>query len=140
MTPLAWMHVQGNHFEPSLRQLDDDEKDRGWTQFPLCAPLFTQQGAEVAAPVQPSPDALDARRYRWLRDDERGRALSVSGLEWRNDPALCDVAIDAAMLAKVAPANRSVIEDKQDTDWHCDHAKQIERPAPVGEPAQQEYV
>src|SRR5438874_1869295 len=31
---VAWMHVQGNHFEPSLRQLDDDEKARGWTQFP----------------------------------------------------------------------------------------------------------
>jgi hypothetical protein len=33
--PVAWMHVQGNYEEPSLRQLDDFELDRGWEQYPL---------------------------------------------------------------------------------------------------------
>jgi hypothetical protein len=32
---VAWMHVQGNYEEPSLRQLDDFELDRGWEQYPL---------------------------------------------------------------------------------------------------------
>ena len=39
----------------------------------------------------------DAERYRWLRDDERGRSLSVSSLEWKNNSELSDAAIDAAM-------------------------------------------
>ena len=39
----------------------------------------------------------DAERYRWLRDDERGRSLSVSSLEWKNNAELSDAAIDAAM-------------------------------------------
>jgi len=33
--PVAWMHVQGNYKEPSFRQLDDDEVERGWEQYPL---------------------------------------------------------------------------------------------------------
>jgi hypothetical protein len=33
--PVAWMHVQGNYEEPSFRQLDDDEVERGWEQYPL---------------------------------------------------------------------------------------------------------
>jgi len=33
--PVAWMHVQGNHEEPSLRQLDDWEIQNGWKQYPL---------------------------------------------------------------------------------------------------------
>ena len=39
----------------------------------------------------------DAERYRWLRDDERGRSLSVSSLEWKNHAELSDAAIDAAI-------------------------------------------
>ena len=35
--PAAWMHVQGNYQEPSLYQLDDDEIQRGWKQYPLIA-------------------------------------------------------------------------------------------------------
>lgn len=38
----------------------------------------------------------DAQRYRWLRDNPRGRSLSISALEWVTDPILCDAAIDAA--------------------------------------------
>ena len=33
--PVAWMHKQGNHEEPSFRQLDDEEISRGWEQYPL---------------------------------------------------------------------------------------------------------
>jgi hypothetical protein len=40
---------------------------------------------------------LDADRYRWLRDDKRGRSLSVSSLEWTGSAELSDAAIDAAM-------------------------------------------
>lgn len=55
--PVAWMHVQGNHFEPSLRELDDDEKARGWTQFPL-------YGAAVPAPQTPSAnDVAEALKH-----------------------------------------------------------------------------
>lgn len=42
----------------------------------------------------------DAKRYRWLRDDGRGRSLSVSSLEWTGNPELSDAAIDAAMLGE----------------------------------------
>ena len=38
----------------------------------------------------------DAARYCWLRDDKRGRMLSVSSLDWTGDPKLSDAAIDAA--------------------------------------------
>ena len=39
----------------------------------------------------------DAERYRWLRDDKRGRMLSVVlALEWTGNPELSDAAIDAA--------------------------------------------
>lgn len=38
----------------------------------------------------------DAERYRWLRDDKRGRMLSVSSLDWTGNPELSDAAIDAA--------------------------------------------
>jgi len=39
----------------------------------------------------------DAKRYRWLRDDKRGRSLSVSSLEWTGNAKLSDAAVDAAM-------------------------------------------
>ena len=38
----------------------------------------------------------DAARYRWLRDDKRGRSLSVSSLEWTGSAELSDAAVDAA--------------------------------------------
>ena len=33
--PVAWLHKQGAHTEPSERELLEDEKERGWTQKPL---------------------------------------------------------------------------------------------------------
>ena len=39
----------------------------------------------------------DAERYRWLRNDKRGRSLSVSSLEWTGSAELSDAAVDAAM-------------------------------------------
>ena len=35
--PVAWMHKQGNHEEPSFRQLDNWEISNGWKQYPLYA-------------------------------------------------------------------------------------------------------
>jgi len=39
----------------------------------------------------------DAERYRWLRNDKRGRSLSVSSLEWTGSAELSDAAVDAAV-------------------------------------------
>ena len=36
--PVAWLHIQGNHTEPSLMRLDDDEIARGWKEIPLYPP------------------------------------------------------------------------------------------------------
>ena len=49
------------------------------------------RNAEQIAALQ-----LDAARYRWLRDDKRGRSLSVSSLEWTGSAELSDAAVDAA--------------------------------------------
>ena len=35
--PIAYIHRQGNYWEPSERALQDDEKERGWTEEPLYA-------------------------------------------------------------------------------------------------------
>jgi hypothetical protein len=52
---------------------------------------FRQDDAEIARLRD------DAERYRWLRDDKRGRMLSVIlALEWTGNPELSDAAIDAA--------------------------------------------
>jgi len=45
---------------------------------------------------QPAALRKDAARYRWLRDDKRGRSLSVSSLEWTGSAELSDAAVDAA--------------------------------------------
>ena len=42
----------------------------------------------------------DAARYRWLRDDPRGRTLSVSSICWTPDTMEADALIDAAMEQK----------------------------------------
>jgi hypothetical protein len=39
--------------------------------------------------------AADARRYRWMRDNQRGRTLSISAIEWTGDADKADTAIDA---------------------------------------------
>jgi hypothetical protein len=48
--PVAWMHKQGNHEEPSFRQLDDWEIQNGWEQYPL----YTTPPAQPE-PVQQKP-------------------------------------------------------------------------------------
>lgn len=35
--PVAYIHRQGNYWEPSERMLQDEEKERGWTEKPLYA-------------------------------------------------------------------------------------------------------
>lgn len=49
----------------------------------------------------------DAERYRWLRDDPRGRSLSVSALEWSGDPSRADAVIDATM--ERTASSRSIV-------------------------------
>jgi hypothetical protein len=59
--------------------------------------------ALAAIPVIEAENAalrLDAERYRWLRNDKRGRSLSVSSLEWTGNAELSDAAVDAAMKEK----------------------------------------
>jgi hypothetical protein len=49
--PVAWLHIQGNHFEASDRQLFDDEIERGWEQKPLYthpAELTDEEIVEIA--------------------------------------------------------------------------------------------
>jgi hypothetical protein len=43
--PVAWVHKQGNHEEPSFRQLDDWEIQNGWEQYPLYTTLPAQPAA-----------------------------------------------------------------------------------------------
>lgn len=39
----AWMHVQGDYREPSLRRLDPEEVSRGWREYPLYAHLASKR-------------------------------------------------------------------------------------------------
>jgi hypothetical protein len=51
--PVAWLHIQGNHFEASDRQLFDDEIERGWEQKPLYThPAKTLTDAELASLIK----------------------------------------------------------------------------------------
>lgn len=70
--PVAWMHVQGIHEEPSLFQLDEGEFKRGWEQYPL----YTTPPAQPAPVLYQLPDDLYdskdwkvgsyAERVEWL--------------------------------------------------------------------------
>jgi hypothetical protein len=60
-------------------------------QLRLCNVDQFSTAAELAAAQ------ADAKRYRWLRGDKRGRSLSVSSLEWTGNAELSDAAVDAAM-------------------------------------------
>jgi hypothetical protein len=64
--PVAWMHKQGNHEEPSFRQLDDWEISNGWTQQPLYTkPQPAPQGEPVAHQCKfaPAMDLLTLERW-----------------------------------------------------------------------------
>lgn len=43
---MAWLHVQGDYTEASIRRLDPDEIARGWKEYPLYAHPPANQGAE----------------------------------------------------------------------------------------------
>lgn len=63
---VAWMHIQGNHTEPSLRRLDDDEIARGWTEVPLYAAVpaaVPLTDAEIDAILYNSGDAYGLREF-----------------------------------------------------------------------------
>ena len=85
----------------------------GMSDTPRTDKLFFPYGRDATAAAEPSllvcmtqyellereNAALqkDAARYRWLRNDKRGRSLSVSSLEWTGNAELSDAAVDAAM-------------------------------------------
>lgn len=99
--PVAWLHIQGNYEEASMRQLDEYEISRGWEQVPLYK-------EPPAAPV-PEDVAKDAERYRWLKSrmvganfDWDGDGMVTLAFEMPDGCAFCadcDQNIDAAMLA-----------------------------------------
>jgi hypothetical protein len=61
--PVAWMHIQGRHKEPSHWPLDDGEISRGWEQYPLYTTppqrtwvgLTDEEYAELAEEFGPFP-------------------------------------------------------------------------------------
>ena len=69
----------------------EDKREAGWCSFSADFNFARNLERELAAAQ------ADAKRYRWLRDDKRGRSLSVSSLEWTGNAKLSDAAVDAAM-------------------------------------------
>jgi hypothetical protein len=88
--------IKGNGFDGLEIGISREEAEEfvAWVNARIAAP-------PAAAPSEDN-EALrrDAERYRWLRDNARGRALSVSAICWELDPRKCDAAIDAAMEDK----------------------------------------
>ena len=90
----------------------DDWANERQSNTPRTDALFFPYGRDATAAASPSllvcmtqfeilerenaALRLDAERYRWLRDDKRGRSLSVSSLEWTGSAELSDAAVDAA--------------------------------------------
>ena len=72
-----------------LKEVNEDrlESHRRWD---------AENAARMKAEAENAALRLDAERYRWLRDDKRGRSLSVSSLEWTGSAELSDAAVDAA--------------------------------------------
>lgn len=90
----------------SLEQESADESERGNDSAACAWSCRAHELRQIvsrmvrscdAAGVIKANDAKDAARYRWLRDDPRGRALSMSAIEWSGEPEEADAAIDAAM-------------------------------------------
>lgn len=81
-----------------LRELLDSHFGSGWEDWDRASFMVMSKDIDRLK-QEVDAERKDAERYRWLRDNPRGRSLSVSALEWRNDPALADVAVDAAMAA-----------------------------------------
>jgi hypothetical protein len=77
--PDAWMHVQGNHQEPSLRRLDDDEKARGWTEYPLYR-------AALSAPQLAGDAALTDAYAEGRRDEQQELASVLPGTTYMDPP------------------------------------------------------
>lgn len=49
--PVAWLHIQGDYKEASMRELDDDEVAMGWFQKPLYTSPQQTNALEMAAKV-----------------------------------------------------------------------------------------
>lgn len=61
---VAWMHLQREYSEPMPRRLDQDELNRGWTEYPLTD--HAQATAEIA-----KRDAEIQRHIRHKLEDEQ---------------------------------------------------------------------
>lgn len=68
--PVAYIHRQGNYWEPSERVLQDDEKERGWTEEPLYA---------ATPPPEPLTDEAESKPVAWMYRGEP----AFDGTEWR---------------------------------------------------------
>lgn len=87
--PVAWLHIQGNHTEPSLWRLDADEITRGWTEVPLYAappapaavPLTNEQIDEIWDGTFRSEDPNRKLSFRQIitRAIERAHGIATAG-------------------------------------------------------------
>lgn len=69
--PYGWLHRQGNFTELSSRQLDEDERSRGWTE----EPLFTRAQLLAERAAERERAALIAEKHR-----DYVAGVSVGGL------------------------------------------------------------
>lgn len=58
---VAWLHKQGNYSEASNRQLDDEERSRGWTQTPLVPQRLLLEARAQIAELLPQVSRLQAQ-------------------------------------------------------------------------------
>jgi len=78
--PVAWLHMQGDHAEVSLRELDEYEIQRGWKQWPLypasTVAALKARVAELETALQRLVDNLAEGEFISLtRIDEAREAL-----------------------------------------------------------------
>ena len=81
--PVAYIHRQGNYWEPSERVLQDDEKERGWTEEPLYAASPppeppTDQEIQEWADAKLGVDQGDPEAFGWGWRCFKGEAFAVT--------------------------------------------------------------
>ena len=62
--PVAYIHRQGNYWEPSERVLQDDEKERGWTEEPLYATTPPPEAPTIGS-VEDAARAIYSEAMTW---------------------------------------------------------------------------
>ena len=79
------------------------ERDELRFQRDLSRELMREQAARIAE-LEQGQDALDAKRYQWLRARLPGSAYRIAGVIYSEGGSGVDMAIDAAMGTQPAPA------------------------------------